>query len=327
MTKFNLPSVHIKTTDNTISFNNTWKQTLDNIEIFDSVFVDQNIYSGYTVDKEHKQNLPTIIMGEVGVSIIKRIETIEKSLPEQKQKLDEEWKALVKRYPCLDTSNIADFVLTSQNIEDSVLEAEIQKQTNKINGIQNIDILKNQPLLSQLPIFEINFGSLKDFLEKTVENISKDAEQNVRQHLRKYPMMTIKWLEEGKSLLKNDNLCPFCGVDLSISALISSYKDYFNDAFKEHKAFIENFSPCSRLYKESSKEEFAKIFSDNQDAKSKWDPYVNIVLSSEDDILEIEKLMDDLRGAVENLCQQKKDDLLSNIYNAEKFENLRKIYC
>src|SRR5438105_2247639 len=48
----------------TITFGKTgWKKTYGNIEIFDTFFVNQNIYSGFEISDDHKKNLHHFVVG------------------------------------------------------------------------------------------------------------------------------------------------------------------------------------------------------------------------------------------------------------------------
>ncbi len=52
--------------------NNVWSRTLDNLVVFDDLFVDQNIYSGLAVESGHRQNLHELILGAQGVALNQR---------------------------------------------------------------------------------------------------------------------------------------------------------------------------------------------------------------------------------------------------------------
>jgi wobble nucleotide-excising tRNase len=49
--------------------NGTWNRILANMVVFDDVFVDQNVYSGLSVDAEHRQNLHELVLGAQGVAL------------------------------------------------------------------------------------------------------------------------------------------------------------------------------------------------------------------------------------------------------------------
>ncbi|NBC11460.1 MAG: AAA family ATPase, partial [Planctomycetes bacterium] len=58
----------------TIFQNNAWTRRLDNIVVFDDMFVDQNVCSGMAVGTEHRQNLHELILGAQGVALNRQLQ-------------------------------------------------------------------------------------------------------------------------------------------------------------------------------------------------------------------------------------------------------------
>jgi wobble nucleotide-excising tRNase len=46
-----------------------WSRTFSNLAVFDDVFVDQNVYSGLSVETAHRRNLDEFILGSQGVAL------------------------------------------------------------------------------------------------------------------------------------------------------------------------------------------------------------------------------------------------------------------
>ena len=73
------PEVSISSDSATLTFKEgSWNRLLKDIEVFDSYFVNRNIHSGFTVDSNHTKNLPDIILGEDGLTIVEEIEKLKK---------------------------------------------------------------------------------------------------------------------------------------------------------------------------------------------------------------------------------------------------------
>jgi wobble nucleotide-excising tRNase len=49
--------------------NGVWSQNLGEIAVFDDAFIDQNVYSGLTVEADHRQNLHELILGSEGIAL------------------------------------------------------------------------------------------------------------------------------------------------------------------------------------------------------------------------------------------------------------------
>ncbi len=70
-------SVHFRLDNARISFtNDAWTVTHPDILIFDSVFVNDNVYSGDYVEHEHRKNLYRVIVGAQGVNLPRRLSNL-----------------------------------------------------------------------------------------------------------------------------------------------------------------------------------------------------------------------------------------------------------
>src|SRR3546814_683927 len=49
--------------------NGAWNRSLPNVAVFDDIFIDENVYSGLSVDTEHRQRLHELILGVRGVAL------------------------------------------------------------------------------------------------------------------------------------------------------------------------------------------------------------------------------------------------------------------
>jgi wobble nucleotide-excising tRNase len=65
---------------------NVWDNRVENIEIFDSRFVSENVYSDFEITYEHKKNISALILGETGSLIAKSIADLEKDIREARSK-------------------------------------------------------------------------------------------------------------------------------------------------------------------------------------------------------------------------------------------------
>ena len=54
---------------NVMFLNGAWNQQLPHLKIYDDVFVEQNVYSGLSVDPHHRQNLHELVLGDEGVTL------------------------------------------------------------------------------------------------------------------------------------------------------------------------------------------------------------------------------------------------------------------
>ena len=63
--------------------NGKWSKTIPSIVVFDSIFVDANVYSGTQVDADHRKNLHRFALGEKGVDLAQEVEKLNQDIPRQ----------------------------------------------------------------------------------------------------------------------------------------------------------------------------------------------------------------------------------------------------
>src|SRR3990172_704518 len=72
------PEIKVLLDGGTVTFaQGAWSATVPDLAIFDSTFVSENVYSGDTVDLDHKRNLYRVIVGKHGVELARQIEDLD----------------------------------------------------------------------------------------------------------------------------------------------------------------------------------------------------------------------------------------------------------
>jgi wobble nucleotide-excising tRNase len=130
-----------------------WDQTLSTLEIFDSNFVNENVYTGDRIDPEHRKNLYQVIVGAKAVALAKEVD-----------RLDSEGRAFARNISDLE-SQIRQHMQAPFELEaflalqdEEGLEDRITKTTAALNAVRKErEILARAPLelLSAPPIPEI----------------------------------------------------------------------------------------------------------------------------------------------------------------------------
>ena len=59
-----------------------WSTTMPELYIFDTRFIDENVYSGEVVEHGHKRNLFRVIVGEKGVSLAQKVDSLDAQIRE-----------------------------------------------------------------------------------------------------------------------------------------------------------------------------------------------------------------------------------------------------
>ena len=69
-------------TENTNFRGQSWSLQWPDIALFDTTFVHRNVYAGDYVDHDHKKNLYHVMVGEVGVTLSKRVNELDNKIRE-----------------------------------------------------------------------------------------------------------------------------------------------------------------------------------------------------------------------------------------------------
>jgi len=211
---------------------NVWSGPKPNIVVFDSEFVEQNVYSGFEIRPDQRQSLLEFALGDQTVQLKQRVDQLTQDIEIQTNKRTQAEKALVGY---ASPYKVSDFI-ELQELPDVQQQIEIiQKRIEAAKNSQQL-ISRKQP--SQISLIEFDFESAFLLLNKQINDLEKEAESVVKSHLSKHPSEGFEdWIGEGESYL-NSSHCPFCGQDLSELELIRAYQSYFNKAYIELKSDV-----------------------------------------------------------------------------------------
>ena len=226
--------IKIRLTGGTATFGNgAWTDTLSDLAIFDSTFVAENVYSGDSVDLEHKRNLYRVIVGKKGVYLARQIEELDTASRQKSTDIREKRAAVQVFVP---QGLTVEAFLPLQ--EDAAIDAKVTVQARELEAVRQADQIKNHAALLELalPSFPGGFATL---LGKTIEGIAEDAERRVAEQINAHAMheRAEVWLSEGLGYIRND-ACPFCGQSIKSVTLIGAYKAYFGEAYNALRAEI-----------------------------------------------------------------------------------------
>ncbi len=218
--------------------NGFWGGPIGQIEInvFDSHFVNKNIYSGHTLSHDHKKKLHHFVIGRKGQDLADRIDRLD-SVSRNSAKHIRAIEKDIGREIESEVLTVDEFLGLSkpENLEKEMEEAKaVVEGLKKASEIQEKDDL-DQPALPEIPLDEI-----KVLLATTLDDISEDAESKVSDHISNcMDERGEEWVESGLSYIQDDE-CPFCGQDLQGVDLIEAYRDYFSEEYANLKSSVEN---------------------------------------------------------------------------------------
>lgn len=232
------------TTEAPITFSrNSWNPLLSGIDIFvfDTDFIHRNVFTGLTIDRQNQKNITQFVLGEDSVDKANKIANNKSEL-----------RAINKQISSLENKEFStikkldDFIELKINLTEEQLLQNLIKIEKKVNHKKTIlnsidDIIeKNEPInLDE----SLNFSNLVDEMNTcfnaSYEQINEKALESLLEHIKincndNINLNINDWIKEGVQI-KLTEFCPFCGQELVGNAndLISSYNEYFNEAFKK----------------------------------------------------------------------------------------------
>lgn len=256
-----------------ISFGKTgWKSSIDNFEIFDTHFVNENIYSGFEISSEHKKKLHQFVIGAQGVAIKNQI---------LKNKTDKEQKKLqLEKIAIQIATKVANGLATEEDVKNfiRIKSTEAKDIDKKIEVAKtNLSNAQAQKLISkygELPTVDrwaaFDFVNVLKEIQQTTKAIQDKAlEKAFNDHIEELTNNSVEdaenWLrvgfnyvahkkEHSENKLLSEVECPFCKQELSANIqIIKAYTQLFNDTFNNYLERLQlNVTKVSRLNLDTS---------------------------------------------------------------------------
>jgi len=268
------PEIKILLDNGTATFcRGMWSTTVPDLAIFDSTFVSENVYSGDTVDLEHKRNLYRVIVGKQGVELARQIEALDGESRAKSADIREKLMAVQVLAP---QGLMVEAFLSLQ--EDPAIDIKIGEKERELQAVKEADQIKSRAALSELALPTLPVG-LEMLLGKTIEGVAADVERRVAAQIEAHAMHVRgeSWLSEGLGYVQ-DNSCPFCGQALNGAAvLIGAYKAYFSEAYNNLRAEIATLrQEIENVFGERQIAEVERLLDQNATTVEFWSRYCEL---------------------------------------------------
>ncbi|WP_298324508.1 AAA family ATPase [uncultured Dokdonia sp.] len=241
-----------------------WTRPFPNIEIFDIHFVNENIYSGFDFNEEHKKQLHQFVIGAQGIAIQNQIEQNKLDKATSRQNKSTLESQLIQQVGNkLTTELITSFLsippANANGIDQAITAAELKLTNANANAII-------QTLQLTIPVApfnsSINFITLLTDLQTTIQSIQnqtlehlfashcQDLNDNTIQNAENWLQTGFKYITSKESKNETDLNCPFCKQSINNSMdIINTYTSKFNEEFnaflirlRAHLTSIQNFN-------------------------------------------------------------------------------------
>lgn len=232
------PEVEILLADGVATFKDgKWSRQFTRIEIFDSQFVEDNVYSGLNIESEHRRNLHRFVIGSKGVELARKVDELDLKIRDVNSRIGAKKDEINK----LTSEQItADQFVRLSRLEK--VDEAIVAQQKRVDALADATRLQNGPSLKKLKFPEAPTKELTTLLVKSLQEISREAEKATLAHISgRMDSRGESWITQGLSYIRGEQ-CPFCGQSLSSVHLIDLYRSYFDERYATLKAEISSFA-------------------------------------------------------------------------------------
>jgi wobble nucleotide-excising tRNase len=247
-----------------------WTCELPGIDVFDSVFVDDNVYSGMAVDTRQRQQLLDFMLGEEPVTMKRRIE----DLAAQSRKAASEKSAAVESLRgYADPIPVYDYVNVTVPSE---IDAQIERASRQLQEARDADafLSRSRPKPPQ----QLDFLSvdLRRLARTTIEDLNVAAESRVRLHIGKRGAHMEPWLKAGLEFCSDEG-CPFCGQIVDADSIVYTYRAFFNEEYAQLKADLDDLAKRLRSRTSAEKLDFVLgLVESNNEILQSWAPHLQL---------------------------------------------------
>lgn len=314
------PKVEIKLEDNSLCRydNGKWNKINHDIEVFDSYFVADNVYSGMEISADNRKALYKFVVGDTGIEIarkINRLKSMSVDLQREKTKLIDEIKNLIHY-------NDVETVVKLAPKKDIDILLSQKQQEFKISS--NNEVIIKHEELPNIKSFTLPFNTrqIKSLLQKSIDCISEQYLTFISQRINTLKNNGLsnaeKWLADGLAEVNtiNDDSCPFCGQSLSgAKEIIDGYNLYFS---KEYNQLINSINLCNSQFQRFDVRNFIRVVTEFHEKLMSqyhfWQIYLKDLNKVTDMPAELTLLEDDF-SKVQEKISEKAQNPLSKIEN------------
>jgi len=208
---------------------NAWTTTLPDIVVFDSEFVEQNVYSGFEVRADQRQSLLEFALGDQTVQLKQQIDQLTQDIDTQTRKRTQAEKTLTGFAP---PYNVAQFMALLP-VPDA--QQQVDAFQKRIEAAKNAQTLAARKDPTNIASIQFDTAAVFTVLETQIQDVEEAAEALVKAHLAKHNSKDFEdWASRGQQYLSGPD-CPFCGQTIGGLGLIEAYRSYFNKAYADLK--------------------------------------------------------------------------------------------
>jgi wobble nucleotide-excising tRNase len=202
-----------------------WSELRPELLVFDTDFIERNVYSGSAINTGHRKNLLEFALGEPAVAARA---AVDKATADAKAAADTVQGVVGQLSGYHPGLPLPTFEKLAKVPDADAQLAAIQK---RIVAAGNVAGIVAKPVPRQVPEPTFDMPSLFEGLGTSLKDVHADAEQIVKQHVQTLGGKTAEgWLSQGQQFGGGDT-CPYCGQGTKDNDLIRAYQTHFDAAY------------------------------------------------------------------------------------------------
>lgn len=251
-----------------------WTCALPDVDVFDSVFVDDNVYSGMAVDSKQRQQLLDFVLGDKPVVIKRRIDELDaqsRKAAGEKSSADTSLRGYAGPIAVYNYVNV---------IAPADIDAQIGQTSRKLQEVRDADTLLSRSKPKNLPQLDFLGAELRRLAGTTIEDLNSEAEAKVRLHIGERGPHMEPWLKSGLEFC-DDKACPYCGQAIDPDSIVATYSAFFNEAYTQLKAGLDDLA--TKLRSRLTPERFDNVsglVQSNNEVLASWAPHLVLAQAS-----------------------------------------------
>lgn len=228
-------SILMDSTNSPYTFtSNHWSTPYPNILIFDSCFVNKNVYWAESITEENEKSIESIILGETGKQLHDALLEAEKNCQDntnRKTAISREYSTYLGHYSYLFENFRIIKIDPDINSKIEELEKEIKANQSRQKIVDTITTFEEKIKTEKLSLFEID-------LTPTIKLEQAEIKKHILENFNDINKAG-NFLSTGKNLLKPKTngirKCVFCSQPLSDSAekLVDEYELLFSKSYED----------------------------------------------------------------------------------------------
>ncbi len=308
-------SVHLRFKDDNVTFqNDAWSLHIPYFEIFDSRFIQENIYVGSQVDIENKRALYKFVVGTTGVGLAHELDAIDnaiRSITSEIGGIEKELKRTIKSPLSVDQF----LTLTPPT---ALLDEEIAQKETDLRASKKSEEIRSKPPLKPVSLTLPVFQGIQSVIVHKLESLSEEAMRTVKTKINALGAASQGWLAQGSAYISGAE-CPFCEQQIEHTDLIRAYQAFFS---QEYKQLQGNLTRLRSQYAVDQLKQLENAHQSNGLLAEYWGQFVKLEVIDPDMYLTLETSLTSISESVLSLIKDREQNLELDLADDTRLKQL-----